>query len=97
MTTNTLTRAALSELLVRQAQMTAGEAAQLVDTFFDEIARSLECGEAVKLSSFGTFSVRQKKERVGRNPKTKVEVPIHARKVISFRASSLLRKKVNVD
>lgn len=95
MANNTLTRATLSELLIRQAQLTGAEAAQLVDAFFDEIAKSLECGEAVKLSSFGTFSVRQKKERVGRNPKTKVEVPINARKVISFRASSLLRKKVN--
>ena len=62
---------------------------------FDEILKSLITGKDVKISSFGTFVVRQKKERIGRNPKTGEEVPITARSVVTFRASNVLKSKVN--
>ena len=67
----------------------------LLDQVLNEISAALERGDTVKLSSFGTFSVRQKKMRIGRNPKTGVEVPITPRRILSFRPSQILKKQVN--
>jgi integration host factor subunit alpha len=95
MTEKTLTRADLSAAVYKVIGLSLQECNGLVDSVIDEIAEALERGESVKLSSFGTFSLRNKKERVGRNPKTGVEVPISSRRVLSFNASNLLKNKVN--
>ncbi len=71
------------------------ESAELVDSVLNEISDALVRGETVKLSSFGTFSVRQKGERVGRNPKTGEEVPILPRRVLAFRASPVIKSRIN--
>lgn len=91
----TLTRADLSNAVYKQIGLSLQECNSLVDTVIDEISVALEQGEDVKLSSFGTFSLRKKKQRMGRNPKTGVEVPITPRTVLSFNASNLLKQKVN--
>ena len=91
--TNTLTRADLVELIYSEVGISKTEASEIVDQFFEEIITDLVDGNSVKLTSFGTFSVRHKKERIGRNPKTKEEAIIDARRVISFRASKELKKK----
>jgi integration host factor subunit alpha len=91
----TLTRADLSASVVRELGLSMTECADLVDATLEEICLALEKGETVKLSSFGTFSLRKKKKRVGRNPKTGVEVPINPRRVLSFHASNLLKAKIN--
>ena len=91
----TLTRADLSNAVYKQIGLSLQECNSLVDTVIDEICTSLEQGNSVKLSSFGTFSLRSKKQRMGRNPKTGVEVPITSRTVLSFNASNLLKAKVN--
>jgi integration host factor subunit alpha len=70
------------------------EAKELVETFFEEIRQCLEAGEAVKLSGFGNFNLRDKSERPGRNPKTGEEIPITARRVVTFRAGHKLRARV---
>ena len=93
--TNTLTRADLAELIYSEVGISKTEASEIVDQFFEEIINDLVDGNSVKLTSFGTFSVRHKKERIGRNPKTKEEAIIDARRVISFRASKELKKRVN--
>ncbi len=95
MTANTLTRADLSEAVYRQVGLSRNESALLVDAVLEEISAALEGGEEVKISSFGTFSLRQKAERIGRNPKTKIEVPIKPRRVLTFRSSHLLRERIN--
>ncbi len=91
----TLTRADLATAIYREVGLSSTESSAIVDTVIDEICAALESGDTVKLSSFGTFTLRQKKQRVGRNPKTGVEVPITPRTVISFNASNLLKSKVN--
>ncbi len=91
----TTTRSTLSEAVFKNVGLSRNESASLVDSVFDEILRSLISGNDVKISSFGTFVVRQKKERIGRNPKTGEEVPITARSVVTFRASNVLKSKVN--
>ena len=91
----TTTRSTLSEAVFKNVGLSRNESATLVDSVFDEILKSLIQGADVKISSFGTFVVRQKKERVGRNPKTGQEVPITARSVVTFRASNVLKSKVN--
>jgi len=91
----TLTRADLSASLYKQLGLSLQECNALVDAVIEEICTGLERGDTVKLSSFGTFNLRQKKQRMGRNPKTGVEVPITSRKVLSFNASNLLKSKVN--
>lgn len=91
----TLTRADLSASVYKQIGLSLQECNALVDSVIEEICTSLEQGETVKLSSFGTFSLRKKKQRMGRNPKTGVEVPITSRTVLSFNASNLLKAKVN--
>ncbi|MBV8939922.1 MAG: integration host factor subunit alpha [Alphaproteobacteria bacterium] len=95
MTEKTLTRADLSAAVYKDLGLSMQECSALVDAVIDEMCLALEQGEMVKLSSFGTFSLRKKKERVGRNPKTGVEVPITSRTVLSFNASNLLKSKVN--
>ena len=91
----TTTRSTLSEAVFKNVGLSRNESASLVDSVFSEILTSLITGKDVKISSFGTFIVRQKKERVGRNPKTGEEVPITARSVVTFRASNVLKSKVN--
>ena len=92
----TTTRSTLSEAVFNNVGLSRNESANLVDTVFIEILSSLIKGDDVKISSFGTFIVREKKERIGRNPKTGEEVPITARSVVTFRASNVLKSKVNV-
>ena len=91
----TLTRADLAQAVHLTIGLSRNESAQLVETMLEDISRTLEAGEQVKLSSFGTFSVNSKRERIGRNPKTGVEARITPRRVLSFRASNMLKKKVN--
>ena len=91
----TTTRSTLSEAVFKNVGLSRNESATLVDSVFGENLKSLINGDDVKISSFGTFVVRQKKERIGRNPKTGQEVPITARSVVTFRASNVLKSKVN--
>ena len=91
----TLTRAELVEIIYSEVGISKTEASEIVDQFFEEIILDLIDGNSVKLTSFGTFSVKHKKERIGRNPKTKEEAVIDARRVISFRASKELKRRVN--
>ena len=92
----TTTRSTLSEAVFKSVGLSRNESSNLVDSVFSEILDSLINGDDVKISSFGTFVVRQKKERIGRNPKTGEEVPITARSVVTFRASNVLKSKVNL-
>ena len=91
----TLTRADLSASVYREIGLSLSESTALVDAVIDEVVKALETGESVKLSSFGTFNLRKKKERIGRNPKTREEVPITSRTVLSFNASNILKADVN--
>ncbi len=91
----TVTRAHLAEMIYAQVGLSRNESGQLLETVLERISATLETGESVKISGFGTFSVRQKGRRVGRNPKTGVEVPILPRKVLVFRPSQMLRARVN--
>ncbi len=91
----TLTRADLASIVYREVGLSSTESGAMVDAVIEEICNALEKGDSVKLSSFGTFSLRKKKERTGRNPKTGVEVPITPRTVLSFNASNILKSKVN--
>ncbi len=95
MTDQTVTRADLSEAVYQEVGLSRNESADLVESVLSEIADTLTRGEAVKISSFGSFSVRQKGQRVGRNPKTGEEVPILPRKVLVFRASNVLKNRIN--
>ncbi len=95
MTEKTLTRMDLAEAVYAEVGLTRKAAQQLVDEVFEELAHTLERGETVKLSTFGNFSVRSKRQRMGRNPKTGVEVPITPRRVLTFRASHILKDRVN--
>ncbi|MGV8899520.1 MAG: integration host factor subunit alpha [Burkholderiaceae bacterium] len=87
----TLTKAELAELLFEQVGLNKREAKDMVETFFDEIRNALEHGESVKLSGFGNFQLRDKPQRPGRNPKTGEEIPISARRVVTFHASQKLK------
>lgn len=91
----TLTRADLSEAVYQAVGLSRNESSLLVESVLEEICKSLERGENVKLSSFGSFLVRQKKGRVGRNPKTGEEVPIEPRRVLVFRPSNILKDAIN--
>ena len=91
----TLTRADLTEAVYRNIGLSRNESADLVESVLEEMCVCLEAGEEVKLSSFGTFSVQSKRERVGRNPKTGVEATITPRRVLSFRPSHILKNRVN--
>ncbi len=90
----TLTKAELAELLFEQVGLNKREAKDMVETFFDEIRNALERGESVKLSGFGNFQLRDKPQRPGRNPKTGEEIPITARRVVTFHASQKLKAMV---
>ncbi|MGO9817490.1 MAG: integration host factor subunit alpha [Acidocella sp.] len=92
---NTLTRAQLTEAIYAAVGLSRHESADLLELVLTRIADALADGKSVKISGFGTFSVRQKGRRVGRNPKTGVEVPILPRRVLVFRPSQILRDAVN--
>lgn len=91
----TVTRAHLTEAVYAQVGLSRNESAELVESVFAEIGDSLVRGDAVKVSSFGSFYVREKGERMGRNPKTGEEVPILPRKVLVFRPSHVLKDRIN--
>ena len=91
----TVTRADLTEAVYQEVGLSRNESAQLVETVLEEVASTLARGESVKVSSFGTFSVRDKAQRFGRNPKTGEEVPILPRRVLVFRASHVLKDRIN--
>ncbi|GGA06326.1 integration host factor subunit alpha [Blastomonas marina] len=93
--TNTLTRADICEAVHKKTGYPKSESQQLVEDVLDLMTEALISGENVKISGFGTFLLRDKAERVGRNPKTGVEVPITPRRVLIFRASQALRDKVS--
>jgi len=92
--TRTITRADLSEAVYQKVGLSRAESAELVETFLREVSDTITKGETVKLSSFGSFVVRSKGERIGRNPKTGVEVPITPRRVLTFRASQMARETI---
>ena len=94
MSAKTLTRMDLAEAVFRDVGLSRHESAQLVESVLSHVSDALVRGELVKISSFGTFSVREKSERVGRNPKTGEEVPITPRRVLSFRPSHLMKDRV---
>lgn len=95
MTNRTITRADLAESVYEQVGLSRNESADLVELVLEEISKALIDGKNVKISSFGSFSLREKGERIGRNPKTGVEVPILPRKVLVFRASHVLKDRIN--
>jgi len=95
--TKTITRADLSETVYRRVGLSRSESAELVQAFLDEICDAAARGETVKLSSFGSFVVRSKSQRIGRNPKTGVEVPILPRRVMVFKPSNVLKARINGD
>ncbi len=94
MSETTLTRMDLSEAVFRAVGLSRNESAQLVEQVLLHLSDSLASGEMVKISSFGTFSVRSKTARIGRNPKTGDEVPISPRRVLTFRPSQLMKARV---
>ena len=94
MSQKTVTRMDLAEAVFREVGLSRNDSANLVENVLQEISDSLVAGESVKVSSFGTFSVRDKSARVGRNPKTGEEVPIKPRRVLSFRPSHLMKDRV---
>jgi integration host factor subunit alpha len=89
-----LTKADLADVLFEKVGLSKREAKEMVEHFFEEIRFSLENGESVKLSGFGNFDLRDKKERPGRNPKTGKEVAIQARRVVTFKAGQKLKAQV---
>ena len=95
MTGKTVTRADLCEAVYKSVGLSRTESSQLVELVIEEICASVEQGEAVKLSSFGSFGIRPKGQRVGRNPKTGQEVPITPRRVLVFRPSNIMKDRIN--
>lgn len=90
----TLTKSDLVQVVMLNSQLKKIEAAKFVEDFFEIIIRGLESGDAVKIPGFGNFILRNKNPRIGRNPKTKEEYPIAARRVVSFRTSNILKAAV---
>ena len=90
----TLTRADLAEAINRKVGLSGGESLALVESILDRMSDAMASGENVKISGFGTFILRDKNERIGRNPKTGVEVPIAPRRVLTFRASQMMRDRI---
>ena len=90
----TLTRADLAEALHHQVGLSRADSADLVEQVLDQMSDALAKGENVKISGFGTFVLRDKGERIGRNPKTGIEVPIAPRRVLTFRASQMMRDRI---
>ena len=95
MSETTVTRADLADAVYQEVGLSRNDSATLVETVLGEIVDALTQGQTVKISSFGSFSVRQKGQRVGRNPKTGEEVPILPRRVLVFRASHVLKNRIN--
>jgi len=95
MVARTLTRADLADSIVRSMGLSRSESQEIVEAVLSEICTSLEHGEPVKLSSFGSFGIREKGERIGRNPKTGEAKVISPRRVIVFRASNIMKDKIN--
>jgi integration host factor subunit alpha len=95
MESRTVTRADLSEAVFQEVGLSRNESSDLVETILSEVVEALARGESVKISSFGSFTVRDKGQRVGRNPKTGQEVPILPRRVLVFRASNVLKSLIN--
>ena len=95
MANKTLTRADLAEAVVEKVGLPRNESQELVELVLSEISQTLAGGEPVKLSSFGSFGIREKGERVGRNPKTGEEVPITPRRVLVFRPSNIMKDRIN--
>ncbi len=91
----TLTRSGLAEAIYAAVGLSRNESAALLEAVLERISSVLETGESVKISGFGTFLIRQKGQRVGRNPKTGVEVPILPRRVLTFRPSQVLKARIN--
>ena len=91
----TLTKAELAEMLFERVGLNKREAKDMVETFFDEIRGALERGHSVKLSGFGNFQLRDKPQRPGRHPKTGEEIPISARRVVTFHASQKLKSQID--
>jgi integration host factor subunit alpha len=91
----TITRAHLAEMIYTQVGLSRNESADLLEMVLERLSSTLESGESVKISGFGTFSVRQKGRRIGRNPKTGEEVPILPRRVLVFRPSHVLKARIN--
>src|SRR6185503_14166834 len=91
----TITRAQLAEAVYQEVGLSHNESSELVESVIAEISDALARGEMVKISSFGSFAVRQKGQRIGRNPKTGQEVPISPRRVLVFRASHALKHQIN--
>ena len=91
----TITRAQLGEAVYQEVGLSRNESAELLESVLSEMSTALARGETVKISSFGSFSVRQKGQRIGRNPKTGEEVPILPRKVLVFRPSQVLKSQIN--
>lgn len=91
----TITRADLSEAVYQRVGLSRTESSELVEMVLQEMAQAIAQGETVKLSSFGSFVVRSKGERIGRNPKTGVEVPITPRRVMVFKPSNILKSRIN--
>jgi len=89
------TRKALSEKIYKNLGFSKSFSSQIVDTFFDLLVDDLIKSNKIKITSFGTFKIMNKKERLGRNPKTKIEALISARKVVKFKPSIILKKKLN--
>lgn len=95
MTSKTYTRLDLSEAVYREVGLSRNESAELVESILSHVSDALVNGETVKISSFGTFTVREKGARMGRNPKTGEEVPIEPRRVLVFRPSHILKDRIN--
>ena len=95
MSIDTLTRMDLSEAVFREVGLSRNDSADLVESVLGHMADALVNGEQVKISSFGTFSTRDKNARIGRNPKTGEEVPIEPRRVLTFRPSHLMKERVD--
>lgn len=91
---NTVTKNELIQVVMDNSSLTRMDAYRLVEDFFDVMTKSLEDGEEVKVSGFGNFVLRDKSPRIGRNPKTKEEFPISARRVVSFHTSNLLKEQI---
>lgn len=92
-----LTKAELAEALFEELGLNKREAKEFVDLFFETVREQLESGSSVKLSGFGNFDLRDKNQRPGRNPKTGEEIPISARRVVTFRPGQKLRLRVSID
>ena len=95
MTSNAVTRVDLYEAVYREVGLSRSQSLEMVELVLKEITASLDKGETVKLSSFGSFIVRKKKQRVGRNPKTGTQAPISPRRVIVFKPSAVLKQQIN--